>query len=219
MRAVSPARSLVLSCVALLIVGVVIVIPASTAVAYPPCDGKLPTILGTNGNDVLTGTAGDDVIVGMAGDDTIKGMGGNDTICGKNGNDTLIGGSGDDVLLGGPGTDRVSYWNAPGGVVIDLAAGTGTGDGSDRITSVENVTGSGFPDEVRGNYAVNVIRGGGVATCSPVRAATTGSSAAPGTTNYGAATEPTGCGVKTATTCCGVIWATMFSPAAEATTP
>ena len=133
MRAVATLRSVVLSCVALLIVGVVIVIPSPTAVATPPCDGKLPMILGTNGDDVLKGTDGDDVIVGMGGDDLIKGMGGNDTICGKNGNDTLVGGPGDDVLWGGPGTDVVSDWSAPGGVVVDLVAGTGTWDGSDRI--------------------------------------------------------------------------------------
>ena len=139
----------------------VVVIPSPAAEAAPPlCDGKPATIVGTSGDDVLRGTDDDDVIAGLAGDDTIKGLDGNDTICGKNGNDTLIGGSGDDVLLGGPGTDRVSFWNAAGSVVIDLADGTGTGDGSDRIAAVENVTGSGYPDEIRGNSAANVLRGG-----------------------------------------------------------
>ena len=45
------------------------------------CFGQLPTIVGTNGNDVLTGTDGPDVILAGDGDDTIEGGRGDDLIC------------------------------------------------------------------------------------------------------------------------------------------
>jgi Ca2+-binding RTX toxin-like protein len=66
----------------------------------PLCDGRVPTIVGTNGPDLLIGTTGDDVIVGWNGDDVIYGLRGNDVLCGGPGNDVLIGGSGDDRLFG-----------------------------------------------------------------------------------------------------------------------
>jgi len=87
------------------------------------CDGLLPTIKGTNGDEVLTGTKGADVIMGLggndvidgsnaedvicggAGDDSVNGAHGDDVVNGGFGNDTVLGGNGDDTLLGGPGTD------------------------------------------------------------------------------------------------------------------
>jgi RTX calcium-binding nonapeptide repeat (4 copies) len=41
--------------------------------APPTCDGRVATIVGTEGNDTINGTAGRDVIVGLGGDDTIYG--------------------------------------------------------------------------------------------------------------------------------------------------
>ncbi len=46
------------------------------------CNGEQVTIIGTEGNDILTGINGPDVIHGLGGVDIIRGMGGNDTICG-----------------------------------------------------------------------------------------------------------------------------------------
>jgi hypothetical protein len=69
------------------------------------CEGKVATIVGTPGDDVIYGTDDDDVIVGRGGDDVIYGLGGNDTICGGGGNDTLVGGDGNDPLRGGSGDD------------------------------------------------------------------------------------------------------------------
>ena len=74
--------------------------------AYGTCAGANPTILGTNGPDVITGTPGDDVIHGLGGGDIIDGLGGNDIICGGGGNDRLIGGDQRDVLRGGAGQDE-----------------------------------------------------------------------------------------------------------------
>jgi hypothetical protein len=90
------------------------------------CNGLVPTIRGTAGNDTLRGTNGVDVIVGLGGNDTITGGNGDDVICGgagddrlsgENGNDRLSGGfgvdvldggNGDDVLVGGPGADTLT---------------------------------------------------------------------------------------------------------------
>jgi Ca2+-binding RTX toxin-like protein len=86
--------------------------PATAKKPVPTCDGLAATIVGTNGDDVLTGTPGPDVIVGLKGDDTIGGGLGDDVICGGKGadtlsgqgeNDRLFGQQGDDVLDGGEG--------------------------------------------------------------------------------------------------------------------
>jgi predicted extracellular nuclease len=96
------------------------------------CDGRAPTIRGTNGNDVLRGTNGPDVILGLGGDDVLEGLNGDDVLCGGAGNDTvrggngvdtLLGGFGDDTLLGGNGDDRLV--GGPG--VDDLEQDRGTG--------------------------------------------------------------------------------------------
>ena len=89
---------------------------SSDAQSAPRCNGRIATIVGTSGDDVLQGTKGRDIIVGLAGDDTIRGAGGNDLICGGNGddiinggagNDNIFGGSGDDVMAGAAGRDRM----------------------------------------------------------------------------------------------------------------
>jgi Ca2+-binding RTX toxin-like protein len=74
---------------------------------YQLCRGREPTILGTNGNDVIYGTDGPDVIHGLAGKDTIYGLRGNDVICGGGDDDILYGGGGKDRLIGGWGNDTI----------------------------------------------------------------------------------------------------------------
>jgi len=69
------------------------------------CQGLEPTIVGTEGDDVLSGTNGRDVIMGLGGNDTITGSNGEDVICGGDGTDVITGGNGDDVLFGGAGDD------------------------------------------------------------------------------------------------------------------
>jgi Ca2+-binding RTX toxin-like protein len=92
--------------------------PASTAQAVDAstCFGKVPTIVGTDGDDVIVGTEGDDVIAGHDGTDDIRGLGGDDLICaGANADvgsttvrfETVSGGPGDDRIDGGPGLDRL----------------------------------------------------------------------------------------------------------------
>ncbi|SNR78666.1 ExeM/NucH family extracellular endonuclease [Blastococcus mobilis] len=71
------------------------------------CQGLLPTITGTDGDDVLTGTAGADVIMGLGGDDRIAALRGEDVVCGGAGGDTLLGDAGEDVLIGGFADDSL----------------------------------------------------------------------------------------------------------------
>ncbi|NEK92662.1 ExeM/NucH family extracellular endonuclease [Modestobacter muralis] len=96
------------------------------------CNGLVPTIRGTAGDDVLTGTNGRDVVMGLGGNDTITGGNGDDVLCGGAGDDRIEGANGDDVLLGGFGADRLSGANGddvliggPGADVLDQGKGKG----------------------------------------------------------------------------------------------
>src|SRR3954470_18417091 len=100
------------------------------AAALPHC-----TLIGTQGDDVLTGTSGNDVICGRGGNDVIRGRGGNDVLFGSAGNDVLEGGPGrdrlngdvgNDVLRGGPGRDSLH-----GGAGADVFSGGGGADVAD----------------------------------------------------------------------------------------
>ena len=125
----------------------------------PPPDGC--TITGTAANDVLTGTSGNDAICGGGGNDTIKGAGGNDTLRGEGGADKLSGGAGDDALDGDTGSDTADFSGSLAGVTASLAAGTATGEGSDTLTGMDNLTGSPKVDSLTGNGSANAVNGGG----------------------------------------------------------
>ncbi len=128
-------------------------------------------------------------IRGTAGDDTLTGTPGNDVVCGFQGDDVLQGRGGNDLLVGGPGTDTASYVRAPGPVLADLTARTVTGQGNDRLSTIENLTGSRYgdrilpgkfsgryrglngPDQIFGSYGFNrLVAGPGddVVTLPPV---------------------------------------------------
>ncbi|HYO37696.1 MAG TPA: ExeM/NucH family extracellular endonuclease [Geodermatophilus sp.] len=86
------------------------------------CDGLAPTLLGTDGADVLRGTNGRDVVVARGGDDVVTGANGDDVVCGNLGDDRLAGDNGADVLLGGAGDDVLEGGNGDD----RLVGGTGT---------------------------------------------------------------------------------------------
>jgi RTX calcium-binding nonapeptide repeat (4 copies) len=77
------------------------------AIEPPRCGGRLPTVVGTDGNDSLGGSFWADVFLTGRGKDQVTGYQGNDVICGGSGNDTLSGGPGKDRILGGAGRDRL----------------------------------------------------------------------------------------------------------------
>src|SRR6266545_5096347 len=86
---------------------------------------------------------------------------GKDKLSGAGGfRDILVGGPGGDALNGGAGiSDFAFYFGAPGPMTVDLTAGTATGDGSDTLTGVEGIGGSGFDDVLTGNAASNFLFG------------------------------------------------------------
>ena len=78
--------------------------------------------------------------------------------------DTLVGGAGNDTLNGGDGSDTASYSGATGAVTVNLNTtgpqAVGGGQGSDTLTSIENIIGSKYSDTLTGNSADNVLNGG-----------------------------------------------------------
>lgn len=110
--------------------------------------------------DALSGS-GNDTLKGGAGTDLLLGSGGNDRLEGGLDQDFLLGGSGDNALDGGTGSseegidlelDFAVYVLAPGGVSVDLHAGSGSNGygGTDTITNVEGVIGSLADDDLKG---------------------------------------------------------------------
>ncbi|MGH8548601.1 MAG: choice-of-anchor Q domain-containing protein [Methylococcales bacterium] len=93
------------------------------------CQGRVPTIIGTPGDDVIAGTDRRDIIMGLGGNDTIRGLKGSDVICGNGGNDDLFGEGGDDIINGGPGIDTLDGGpgndTCDGGVDADVDAAAG----------------------------------------------------------------------------------------------
>jgi len=99
-------------------------------------------------------------VTGSPGDDHIVGDGTANVLAGGAGGDVIEGAGGDDVLSGGLGADTVDYAGAPQGVIVDLVAGTGTGDGTDTLSEFENISGSAFDDLLTGDDTPNAIAGG-----------------------------------------------------------
>ena len=99
------------------------------------------TVMGTADRDVLAGTAGNDVICGFGGNDVVKGLGG------------------DDTLKGGEGYDVASFEGSPQGIVASVAAGTATGEGTDRLAEVESLLGSPHDDTLEGSDTYNRLIG------------------------------------------------------------
>ncbi len=131
--------------------------------AETTCNGLPVTISGTDADfEVIYGTEGNDVIHGQGGMNEIYGLGGNDTICGGPLGDTLIGGPGDDFLDGGDHRyDEASYSGSPGPITVDMAAGTVTGDGTDTLVNIEEVSGSAYDDTINGGPGVDRFWGRG----------------------------------------------------------
>ncbi|MBD0322684.1 MAG: hypothetical protein ICV72_04750 [Aldersonia sp.] len=125
-----------------------------------------PTVRGGDGNDTLVdvgagcqpvtldGGMGDDRLIGGSLEDDFSPGPGDDYIDGKG---PLLGA--DPTLYYGSWGDRVRYGSAPGPVVVDLAAGTATGEGTDTLLGVEAVAGSPYNDVLRGNNVTNTLWG------------------------------------------------------------
>lgn len=113
---------------------------------------------------LATGSEFVDTLSGNSNVNWLDGGGGDDRLFGRDGDDTLSGGQGNDLLDGGNGNDTVSYFSDPGGVMVDLAAGTAT-DGwgtHDTIVSCGLLIGTATSaDVLKGNDNANTIQGFG----------------------------------------------------------
>ncbi len=147
----------------------------------------IPTIYGSNLDQVITGTlqseiifafGGNDVVYAGDGNDSIDGSWGNDFLGGQNGDDTLVGGVGNDTLDGGEGSDTyiVTGNSAIGMQGYETYKDTGIG-GTDRIlaqgvgnvdigvfnfspaSGIEIVDGTGATGQVRmlGDWQANLL--------------------------------------------------------------
>jgi hypothetical protein len=95
---------------------------------------------GSNQADVLIGDGGPNVLRGADGDDTLDGRGGSDELNGE------------------AGVNTATYAQAPGGVTVDLSAGTAAGaDGADTLSSIATLIGSPFSDTLIGDAQNNSI--------------------------------------------------------------
>lgn len=147
-------------------------------------EGAPLTVNVSGGGDLLFGQQGDDWIVGdvwsgenvaaassiVGGNDFLGGGDGNDTLYGDvdaaiaasldtGGNDTFDGGLGDDVIDGQLGFDTATFTGKTLAVAVDLLAGTATGQGNDRIVSIEAVIGTTGNDTLRGSHDNNRLSG------------------------------------------------------------
>ena len=91
------------------------------------------SILGNDGNDVITGWAGFDTITGGNGNDRLNGGGGSDTVNGDAGDDLTYGGDGSDVITDSDGADSLDG-DSPGG--------------EDGYADVLNVFWDGYQDQI-----------------------------------------------------------------------
>lgn len=109
--------------------------------------------------DLTAGTAtgeGSDTITGC---DDIEGSAFNDTLTGNANDNDITGGAGDDKIDGLAGEDTADFFDSAAAVVVDLDAGTATGNGTDTLTNMEDVYGSDFGDTIAGDSGDNYIDG------------------------------------------------------------
>jgi len=109
----------------------------------------------------MSGGSGDDEVVGGPGNDILSAGAGDDVLIGDAGPNVVQGWQGDDVMQGGDGQDTVSFHVLHHAVNVDLIAGTATGQGSDSLAEIENVTGTWNDDAITGDSVANVLLAGG----------------------------------------------------------
>jgi Ca2+-binding RTX toxin-like protein len=132
--------------------------------ARPTCHGLPATIIGTDGNDVITGTAGPDVIVTGGGRDGVRSHGGDDTICTGGDSDVVDAGSGDDTISTGSGRDSVvgglGANSIIGGPQGDTLVGGPQADTLSGGAGKDTLLGQGDDDHLTGGPRYDICRGG-----------------------------------------------------------
>ncbi|WP_127998138.1 beta strand repeat-containing protein [Piscinibacter defluvii] len=119
--------------------------------------------------DLQTGTASDggggtdtlrniNFVRASAFDDSIAGStrGGFEQFWGNGGNDTIDGGVVSDTL-NGTDNNRVAFDQIAVSVIVDLQAGTATGQGNDTLININQVRGSNAADTIRGSNSTTLV--------------------------------------------------------------
>lgn len=115
---------------------------------------------GYNTQDTLIGINN---IIGTSYKDTIYGNDSNNLIYLGLGDDYAYGSRGNDRLYGEGGTDTIDYSLLNAAVRVDLLSSSANKgvNGTDVLSSFENITGTIYADVLKGNNSSNVIKGGG----------------------------------------------------------
>ena len=114
--------------------------------------------------NIIYGNSGNEEIISRSsGDMLIEAAGGDDTL-----GFTDVGYKGNDTLDGGSGKDTVTFANSEQGYTVNLnganlSVATNSEDGSRNksLKNIENVIGSNFADELKGDGNANRLEGGG----------------------------------------------------------
>lgn len=125
------------------------------------------TVSLASGNGWYGDAAGDllssiEKLIGSQHADVLKGDSTANVLEGGDGDDSFDGGAGADALLGGSGNDIAIYANSDAGVTVDLDSGVGVSGHAegDRLSGMENVSGSRHGDTLRGDGSANRLEGG-----------------------------------------------------------
>jgi Ca2+-binding RTX toxin-like protein len=111
--------------------------------------GNPGNVTAPGGNDQVFGVEN---LIGSAQDDQVTGGSESNVFDGLGGNDTLNGGTG--------GSDTASFAVLGQFVDANLATGAATGQGTDTLTNIDNLTGSSQGDFLTGDANNNVFNGG-----------------------------------------------------------
>lgn len=131
----------------------------STGEAIGDAFDSIEKLIASQGNDTVYGSGDVVTIDGGAGNDRLIGTTGANVLVGGTGNDTLESLGGGDSLIGGDGTDWVDYAQAQAGVTVYLD-GSATSSSRDVFSSIENVQGSAYADDLHGDAQSNTLLGG-----------------------------------------------------------
>ena len=113
-------------------------------------------LLGGPFGDTLIGNGADNTLVGRAGADELRGGEGFDFIAGQKGDDDIHGGADFDIADYYE-ENRNAGSSTAGPITVDLAAGTGEGEGSDTLGGIEGATGSDGDDTMTGDDQGNAF--------------------------------------------------------------
>jgi Ca2+-binding RTX toxin-like protein len=116
--------------------------------------------IGLDRADGLIGSSISDGLAGLGEDDILSGLDGEDLLLGGSGDDQLAGGLGNDLLDGGDGTDTARFGSMANILNLSITGPQQTGEGRERLVSIENITGGGGNDQITGNNLINSLDGG-----------------------------------------------------------